>query len=155
MATIAKISENLEGWIAFLAALSPYSDELLCEPIAGKWSIQDVVSHVMGWDKNFTKALIQIIDKGQVMLKEDPDVQAFSDSSVALSRTMKPHDLLNEAIAQHKQMIVKLQMVSESDFMRPVPNSIYTLETFLHEMFVQHDRHHKEQIVNSLQSMDY
>ncbi|MGR6764817.1 MULTISPECIES: DinB family protein [Paenibacillus] len=151
MATIAKTSEDLEGWIAFLAALSPYSDELTCEPIAGKWSIQDVVSHVMGWDKNFTKALIQIIDKEQVMLKEHPDVQTFNDSSVAFGRTMKPHDLLNEAIAQRKQMIAKLQMVSESDFMRPVPNSLYTLETFLQEMFVQHDKHHKEQIMNSLQ----
>ncbi|ADO58040.2 hypothetical protein PPM_3832 [Paenibacillus polymyxa M1] len=128
-----------------------YSDELTCEPIAGKWSIQDVVSHIMGWDNNFTKALIQIIDKGQVMLKEHPDVHTFNDSSVAFGRTMKPHDLLNEAIAQRKQMIAKLQMVSESDFMRPVPNSLYTLETFLQEMFVQHDRHHKEQIMNSLQ----
>ncbi|AUS28078.1 hypothetical protein C1A50_3914 [Paenibacillus polymyxa] len=37
--------------------------------------------------------------------------------------------------------------------MRPIPNSLYTLETFLQERFVQHDRHHKEQITNSLRLM--
>ncbi|MCJ1221475.1 hypothetical protein [Paenibacillus polymyxa] len=67
-----------------------------------------MVSHIMGWDKSFTKTLIQIIDKGQVTLKEHPDVQAFNDSSVAFGRNMKPHDLLNEAIAQRKRMIAKL-----------------------------------------------
>jgi len=113
-----------------------------------------MVSHIMGWDKSFTKTLIQIIDKEQVTLKEHPDVQAFNNSSVAFGRNMKTNDLLNEAIAERRRMIVKLQMVSESAFMRPIPNSLYTLETFLQEMFVQHDRHHKEQIVNSLRVMD-
>ncbi|WP_254628995.1 hypothetical protein [Paenibacillus polymyxa] len=51
-----------------------------------------MVSHIMGWDKSFTKTLIQIIDKGQVTLKEHPVVQAFNDSSVAFGRNMKPHD---------------------------------------------------------------
>ncbi|MEK5505863.1 ClbS/DfsB family four-helix bundle protein [Paenibacillus sp. FSL P4-0113] len=113
-----------------------------------------MISHIMGWDKSFTKTLIQIINEEQITLQEHPDVQAFNDSSVAFGRNMKPHDLLNEAIAERRRMIVKLKMVSESMFIRQFPNSSYTMGNFLREMFVQHDRHHKEQIMNSLQAMN-
>ncbi|KAF6570994.1 DinB family protein [Paenibacillus polymyxa] len=154
LATIAEISEDLEKWTVFLTALSPYSDELLRKPIVGTWSIQDMISHIMGWDKSFTKTLIQIINEEQITLQEHPDVQAFNDSSVEFGRNMKPHDLLNEAIAERRRMIVKLKMVSESMFIRQFPNSSYTMGNFLQEMFVQHDRHHKEQIMNSLQAMN-
>ncbi|MGW8956503.1 hypothetical protein [Paenibacillus sp. NPDC055715] len=53
MATIAEISDDLEKWTAFISTLSPYSDDILCKQIAGTWSIQDIISHIMGWDKNF------------------------------------------------------------------------------------------------------
>ncbi|WP_256022289.1 DinB family protein [Paenibacillus kribbensis] len=147
---MAEVSDDLEKWLEFLSALSSYSDEFLCKPIAGTWSIQDIISHIMGWDKSLTKTLIQIINDEQVALQEHPDVQAFNDTSVAFGRNMKPHDLLNEAIAQRKQMIRKLKMVSESAFVRQFPNSRYTMENFLQQMFVQHDRHHKEQIMKAL-----
>ncbi|MEC0182880.1 DinB family protein [Paenibacillus peoriae] len=150
---MAEVSDDLEKWPVFLSALSSYSDELFCKPIADTWSIQDIISHIMGWDKSLTKTLIQIINDEQVALQEHPDVQAFNDASVAFGRNMKPHDLLNEAIAQRKQMIRQLKMVSESSFVRQFPNSPYTMENFLQHMFVQHDRHHKEQIVKALQAI--
>ncbi|WP_244188466.1 ClbS/DfsB family four-helix bundle protein [Paenibacillus kribbensis] len=100
-----------------------------------------------------TKTLIQIINDEQVSFQEQPDVQAFNDASVAFGRNMKPHELLNEAIAQRKQMIRKLKMVSELAFVRPFPNSPYTMENFLQQMFVLHDRHHKEQIMKALRAI--
>ncbi|MDQ0494900.1 DinB family protein [Paenibacillus brasilensis] len=154
MSTIAEVSADLEKWTVFLSDLSPYSDELLCKPIEGKWSIQDIISHILGWDKSLTKTLIQIINNEQVALQEHLDVQAFNDASVAFGRNMKPHDLLNEAIAQRKRMIRKLEMVSESAFVRQFLNSPYTMEYFLQQIFVQHDRHHKEQIMKVLPAID-
>lgn len=150
MATIAEISDDLEKWTAFISTLSPYSDDILCKQIAGTWSIQDIISHIMGWDKNFTKTLVQINNNKQITLEEHPDVQAFNDASVDFGRNMKSHDLLNEAISQRKRMI---GMVSESVFISQFHNSSYTMESFLQEMFVYHDRYHKEQVMKLLQSI--
>ncbi|WP_256020924.1 hypothetical protein [Paenibacillus kribbensis] len=47
-------------------------------------------------------------------LEEHPHVQAFNNASVDFGRSMKPHDLLNEAISQRKRMIEKLKMVLEA-----------------------------------------
>lgn len=36
---------------------------------------------------------------------------------------------------------------------RQFHNSAYTLETFLQEMFISHDKHHEEQIMKHLQTL--
>jgi hypothetical protein len=39
--------------IDFISNLMPYSEDVLCTPIEeGKWSVQDIISHIMGWDKD-------------------------------------------------------------------------------------------------------
>jgi hypothetical protein len=153
VATITDVSKDLERLTVFISNLTPYSDDVLCKQIIGKWSIQDIISHIMGWDKNFIKTLDQIINNEEVKLEEHHDVQAFNEASVTFGRKMKPHDLLKEAISQREQLILKLNMVSESAFIRQFHNSAYTLETFLQEMFISHDKHHEEQIMKHLQTV--
>ncbi|KRE53011.1 DinB family protein [Paenibacillus sp. Soil522] len=151
MATISDVSKDLERLTVFISNLSLYSDDVLCKLIVGTWSIQDIISHIMGWDKNFIKTLNQIINNEEVKLEEHHDVQAFNEASVSFGRKMKPHDLLKEAISQRKQLISKLNMVSKSAFTKQFQNSSHTLETFLQNMFIGHDRHHEEQIKNYLE----
>lgn len=153
MATISDVSKDLESLTVFISDLTLYSDDVLCKPIVsgGTWSIQDIISHIMGWDKNFIKTLNQIINNEEVKLEEHHDVQAFNEASFAFGRKMKSHDLLKEAISQREQLILKLNLVSESAFIRQFHNSAYTLETFLKEMFIGHDRHHEEQIKKYLE----
>ncbi|MFL1673188.1 ClbS/DfsB family four-helix bundle protein [Paenibacillus dendritiformis] len=134
MATIAQVSQDLERFTVFISNLIPYSDDVLCTPIVGTWSIRDIISHIMGWDKNFSKTLNQVINNEEVKLEEHHDVQVFNEASVAFGRKIKLQDLLQEAISQRKQLTVKLNMVSESAFFRQFHNSAYTLETFLQEM---------------------
>jgi hypothetical protein len=153
VATITDVSKDLERLTVFISNLTPYSEDVLCKQIVGTWSIQDIFSHIMGWDKNFIKTLNQIINNDEVKLEEHHDVQAFNEASVAFGRKMKPHDLLKEAISQRKQLILKLNMVSESAFIRQFHDSTYTLETFLKEMFINHDKHHEKQIMQRLQTV--
>jgi len=153
MATIVEISKDLERLTVFISNLTPYSDDVLCKQIVGSWSIQDIISHIMGWDKNFIMTLDQIINNDEVKLEGHHDVQGFNEASVLFGRKMKPHDLLKEAITQREQMILKLNMLSESAFIRQFHNSAYTVESFLQEMFIGHDKHHEEQIMKYLQTV--
>lgn len=150
MATKTDVSRDLKRLTVFISDLISYSDDVLCKQIVGNWSIRDIISHIMGWDKNFIKTLDQIINNDEVKLEEHHNVQAFNEASVIFGRKMKPHDLLREAITQREQLILKLNMVSESAFIRQFHNSAYTLETFLQEMFIGHDKHHEEQIMKHL-----
>ncbi|MCL6574432.1 MAG: ClbS/DfsB family four-helix bundle protein [Bacillus sp. (in: Bacteria)] len=150
MATIKETSVELEKLVSFLFSLTPHSYDVLSNQFLGTWSIQDIISHIMGWDKDFLKTLEQIVNNEKVILKEHPDVQSFNDASVEFGRKKKPQDLINDAIYQRKQMILKLNMVTESAFISQFNNSHYTLESFLQEMFVFHDKHHIGQIMQFL-----
>ncbi|WP_249866418.1 DinB family protein [Paenibacillus konkukensis] len=150
---ITDASNDLERLTFFISNLIPYSDDVLRKQIVGKWSIQDIISHIMGWDKNFITTLDRIINNEEVKLEEHHDVQAFNEASVTFGRNIEPHDLLQEAISQRRQLVLKLNMVSETAFIRQFHNSAYTLETFLREMFIGHDKHHQEQILRHLQTV--
>jgi hypothetical protein len=152
MVTKSEILKNLESFIDFITLLTPYSDDVLTAKINGKWSIQDITSHIMGWDINFTNTtLSQILNGEPVMLEEHPDVQAVNDASVSYGRTMKPHELLNEAILKRARLVSQLNLISESAFSKYFKNNdFYTLESFLQEMFISHDSHHKEQVMRYL-----
>ncbi|WP_091176932.1 DinB family protein [Paenibacillus sp. 1_12] len=152
MATIGEISKDLEKFIVFVTSLSQYSDDVLTEQINVSWSIQDIISHIMGWNINFTITTVsQILNSERVMLEEHPDVQAINDASVSYGKAMKPHDLLAEAIYHRRQLIAQLNLISESAFSKYFHNNdSYTLESFLQEMFISHDLHHKEQIMRYL-----
>lgn len=95
-----------------------------------------------------------MIRTGEVILQEHHDVQAFNEASVAYGRTMKPHDLLREAAFRREQLIKKLNQVPEEALAKPMPGGPYTLETFLQEMFVHHDQHHRKQIMVYLERHD-
>jgi hypothetical protein len=148
VATKSEISKDLESFIDFITSLSQHSDDDLTEQINGNWSTQDIISHIMGWDINFMNTTVsQILNSEPVMLEEHPDVQAINDASVSYGRTKKPHDLLNEAIFNRGQLISQLNLISESAFSKHFQNDdSYTLESFLQEMFITHDLHHKKQI---------
>jgi len=153
VATISDVSRELRRLIDLISRLTHYSEDVLCKPIEeGKWSIRDIISHIMGWDKDFTEKLDHFISSGEVMLDEHPDVQAFNEASVAYGRSMKPHDLLQEATLQREQLILILSKVPEAAFTKPIPGSPYTLEAFLQDMFIHHDKHHEGQIISYLQS---
>jgi hypothetical protein len=147
-----QIIKHLESFIPFVSLLSQHSDEILTSPIGEGWSVQDMISHIMGWDKNFLETtVIQILNRKPVMLAEHPDVQAFNDESVRYGRTMKPQELLNKAVWQRKELVSNLRLVPVSDYTKHFENnSSFTLETFLQEMFVSHDLHHKKKIEHYL-----
>jgi hypothetical protein len=154
LATIKEMSDELEKLVSFLFSLTPHTYGVLNNQFLGTWSIQDIISHVMGWDKDFLKTLEQIVNNDKVILKEHPDVQAFNDASVEFGRKKKPQELINDAIYQRKQLILKLNMVTESAFISQFNNSHFTLESFLQEMFVFHDKHHIGQIMQFLKGSD-
>jgi hypothetical protein len=154
MSTSNQLIKDLESFIPFISSLSQYSDDVLTSPIGEGWSVQDIVSHIMGWDKNFLETAVrQFLNHEPVMLAEHPDYQAFNDESVRYGRTMRPRELLNAAIGWRRELVSNLRLISDSDFTKRFENnSSFTLETFLQEMFVLHDLHHTKKIERYLSS---
>lgn len=83
---------KLDEYRTFVESLKAFSDEQLTSPIAeGRWSIRDIISHIMGWDENFTATvLVKIVTGVVVVLKEHPDVQSFNSHAVEQGKLVPP-----------------------------------------------------------------
>jgi uncharacterized damage-inducible protein DinB len=143
------IIEQLDNLTSFLASLRTIEGTVWSDQIAkGKWSIHDIIAHIMGWDKNILDKIIpKLLRQELVILEEDTDVQGFNNRAVEYGRTLNQEKLLNEAIFYRSQMVNQLKKLPEDAFLTTIPatNSL-TLISFLQNMFVAHDTHHKLQI---------
>lgn len=144
-----RLLEELEDFADFVSSLRDCPDEVLRAKITEVWTLCDVISHITGWDRELEEhAVRQLLEHEPVRLGEHPDVQAFNEASVAWGRGLSPQELLEEAVAVRRRLITKLRAIAEETFQVPFGDGGDTLERFLQEMFVEHDLHHKEQILH-------
>lgn len=144
---------KLDEYRTFVESLKAFSDEQLTSPIAEeKWSIRDIISHIMAWDENFTATiLVKIVTGEAVVLEEHSDVQSFNSHAVELGKLVPPQELLDRAVHSRTRLIFTLTRVPESRYEVAVSDrNDYTLSKFLDQMFVSHDTHHRHQIETHL-----
>lgn len=147
--------EELERHISFVALLHTYSEaELLSTMADSQWSICDAVSHIMKWDEHFAQTVLKkVVSGGSVVLAEHEDVQLFNKQAVEYGRTLSPQALLEEAVRLRYELVSLLRAVPHAEFAKVFSSqSSYSLSSFVYEMFVLHDAHHRGQIEQHLAS---
>jgi len=146
---------RLQDYVQFLQDLQNESTELLSHPIAeGKWSIHDIVSHIMMWDRDFLQKTVQPLEAGESPpITEDADVQAFNAHAVAYGRNLDREELLAQAVSARAALTAGLARLSPETFdAKPRGGEGSSLAIFLRQMFVEHDRHHVDQMRAYLES---
>ena len=67
------IVSRMEEFCGLLAALEETPPEVLLSPMAeGKWSVQEVVAHIMAYDEAFLESVVLAIEDGRQPLVPDP-----------------------------------------------------------------------------------
>jgi uncharacterized damage-inducible protein DinB len=139
----------LEGYVRFLGDLRKETEDVFSAPIAeGKWSIHNIVCHIMMWDRDFLQRTVLRLEAGDSPpIEEEMDFQAFNDRAVALGRNMSRDQLLDEAGIARKDLIAHLRRLSAELFDgKPRAGKEMSLSEFLQKMFVEHDKHHIDQM---------
>ena len=146
---------ELTHWIQSLFILS---DEKWREPIKeDKWSPSEVIAHLTGWDQYMKDYVIPAALKGEVVFPEHNEFNAKS-SIRAFSGISKTY-LIEEALQTRVALVKDLLCISEQDLQKhitvngftncPNTNNPFTLLHLIEE-FIEHDKHHKGQIVQYL-----
>jgi uncharacterized damage-inducible protein DinB len=152
MAKSQLLIKQLQDWTCFIMSLRKIGP-VLTTPIGdGKWSVHDIIAHIMAWDKNFLEIIIPgLLRQELVTLEEDTDVQGFNTRAVEYGRTLNGEQLFNKAIFYRFQIVDQLKKLPEGVFSTVAPGSkSLTLLSFLQNMFVLHDIHHRKQIEDYL-----
>ncbi|PEP99434.1 hypothetical protein CN582_03955 [Bacillus wiedmannii] len=154
-----KIIHDFNEYSIWLNTLKGMKEELWMNPISeGKWTIGEIVSHIMNWDECLLTKVLPSVREGQGM--EFPDFDTYNKlaSNYAKSGISKM-SLLEEAKAKRELLVKELRLLHDEKLKKPLTaNGVshcphtgtpYSLIYIIKE-FIEHDNHHKRQVSHFL-----
>ena len=146
---------RMQDFCGFLAGLVEIPPQVLVAPMAEeKWSVQEVVAHIMAYDEAFLESVVLAIEDGRQPLVPDPaDNQAFNDRAAELGQNLTKGQLLQRATLARKKLVDHLQRLpAEALRTKQQGPSGIDLAELLEKDFVSHDRIHIKQMEEYLKN---
>ncbi|WP_068785564.1 DinB family protein [Paenibacillus phocaensis] len=150
-----KLIAELGEFLTFVEALDGLSDEVWFSPLSeGKWSIHDIIIHVMKWDEYFNEVTFPLLaENGAPELTEHPDYLGYNEQSVLYGKGKTKREAVEETIGNRRLLLDQLDRLEERKFTMVYPGERgFTLETYLRTFFISHDKHHIGQIRDYLET---
>lgn len=141
--------KKYQGFISYVKSLRNLNEEMWTSPIAeNKWSVRDIIGHIMIWDKYILEEAIIKINSNQPVMVQDVNIDEFNKNAVEYVKTKDQDEIINQTIHYRKELIETLMLLSEEQFFNNYIDSSgnnFSVNSFL-EDFIPHDDHHKRQI---------
>lgn len=140
---------EFSAFLPFVRSLSGIGDELWNAPLGeGKWSVGDVIAHMMLWDRYFLEEAIARIARSEPVTVRHLDFDEFNKSAVQYAKGNSRLDIIDAAVNERDEIIRILSALSEEEFMmehmdgdgRPFSAYGYV------QGFIPHDVHHMDQL---------
>ncbi|HHT7238085.1 MULTISPECIES: DinB family protein [Bacillus] len=158
-----KIINDFKEYSIWVSTLKDMKEELWTAPISeGKWTVGEIISHIMNWDEYLLGETLSSVREGHGM--EFPDFDTYNKiaSNYAKSGISK-RKLIEEAKAKRELLVKEVCRLSVDKLNEhltangvaycPHTGMPYSLIYIIKE-FVDHDNHHKRQIINFLSEND-
>ncbi|MDU5144884.1 MAG: DinB family protein [Paenibacillus dendritiformis] len=139
----SKLLDQFGAWNRFVLQLA--NQEWHTPIDEGKWTIHDIVSHIMMWDKYFYEEAIYPIANGKPVTVSDLDFDAFNREAVEYGKTLAKEDLIALTTRCRNLLLETIARFDDDTFSREYAEGKFTVRTYL-EDFIWHDRHHMAQI---------
>lgn len=140
--TLSKFSELLI-WLQNLKGLG--SNDLWLQPIAeGKWSIREILTHMMNWDKNSHEMMVPNFTEGANLFFVE--IEEHNKVAAAWAAHYTDLNMLITDVARTRQQLLDLLNKQYNDSIKfKIDNQNYTYKKFV-DVFIHHDEHHIKQI---------
>lgn len=99
MNTNEQLIQQFSYFATYADSLRLTDDEKWTVPIAkGKWSVRDIVAHMMLWDRYFLEGAIQKITDQKRITTRELDFDEFNKRAVDYAKTKSKEEIIGEAI---------------------------------------------------------
>lgn len=139
---------DFHEWIPFVQSLRTVQPEQWSTPIAeGKWSVHEIVSHILRWDEFYLEKAFFPIEQGTPLLLHTVDIDSFNEDAVNWGKGLSQEQLIQEAVQVRQQVLKCLQRIPVSLYEHEFAaiDQLFVLERFLDDLY-HHDQHHMQQI---------
>ncbi|WP_248929824.1 DinB family protein [Paenibacillus hamazuiensis] len=153
--TSLEMVEEFKAFIHYAEELNELEEELWNRPIAaGKWTVKDILSHIMLWDKYYYEEGIEKIAHDQPLTVKHLDFDRFNAGAREYAETQSRQSIVEQLLHYRMKIIHVLSRLREEDFIKEYADgdgNKFTVRDYL-QGFVPHDMHHKKQIDDFIRS---
>lgn len=136
-------------WISFVVDLGKYNEQIWDQRIvADKWTVREVVIHILRWDDYFFEEAIAKAGAGLPLTVKHLDYDVFNLSARTYGKTAAIADLVHQAVQSRHRIIAVLSGLTEEQYTatyRDADGQPFEAEQYLKD-FIGHDQHHINQI---------
>ncbi|MDQ0496046.1 DinB family protein [Paenibacillus brasilensis] len=100
----SRLLEEFKEWICFVSEIREMDWQI--KIAEGKWSVHDIVSHILLWDKYFFEAAINPILNNMPLTLTQLDFEKFNQDAVEFGKTKTKEELIEMTI-QYRNMILQ------------------------------------------------
>ncbi|WP_339223502.1 DinB family protein [Paenibacillus sp. FSL H8-0332] len=140
---------EFESFIPYIQSLDSMEDADWEAPLeAGKWSLKDVLCHIMLWDKYFYVEALVKIKEGLPLTAAHMDFNAFNANAVLYARTVTRQEAIRLFVLYRTKIIEVAASLSDTALEqnhRDGDGKKFSICKYLRD-FISHDKHHKKQI---------
>ncbi|GAA0836848.1 DinB family protein [Paenibacillus glucanolyticus] len=141
-------------WIDKVGEFAEQGESYWNRPIAeGKWTVRDVVCHIMCWDEYFYNEAIAKVSAGETLTVKHLDYDAFNEDSRLYAKTLSTEALVNQTLAAREKLIQTIEALPEALYAMRYTDGDghpFEVEQFMRD-FIWHDKHHLAQLNKVLQ----
>ncbi|GAB6928949.1 hypothetical protein JCM10914A_29320 [Paenibacillus sp. JCM 10914] len=140
-----KVLSQFAEFLPWVERLKVTAQDVWLKPIAvGKWSVRELLTHIMYWDKNSLDAMVPNMEEGAEL--SFVDIESHNQEAAVLARSYESLDVLIDDVIQTRKILLALLEQKYDDKTRfRIDNSNYSFKRFVN-IFIHHDQHHQQQV---------
>ncbi|AWB44757.1 DinB family protein [Paenibacillus sp. CAA11] len=152
---LTSLLTTFEQWALFCEDLKGLNEAQWASSLEpGKWSIKDIVAHMMRWDKYFYDTAIAKIAAGEGLTLQHLKYDDFNKEAVDYAANVSTDELIQQAIDIRMKIIHEISVMPEEVIARKYTDADgneFNIPQYLQD-FIWHDRHHMVPLQQHLQA---
>ena len=156
----AKTNEQLvlefQSFIPYIQSLGNIGEAHWETPIQpGKWSLKEMLSHIMLWDKYFYEEAFAKVKAGQPLTAKHQNFNEFNARAIEYAQTVTWEEIIRQFILYRSKMIEDMDGISEAEFLKTYPDGDGKKFSYRGHLrgFIPHDKHHRKQMEQYIHSV--
>jgi uncharacterized damage-inducible protein DinB len=145
-----KVLNQFSDFLLWVDKLKETTSDLWLKPVAtGKWSLREILTHIMYWDRNSLEIMVPNMSEGAKLFFVD--IEEHNQEAAVIAQSYNSIEvLIDDLIKTRKQLLDLLEKKYNDTTKFTIDNRNYTYKNFV-DVFIHHDEHHKIQIETFLE----
>ncbi|AIQ36749.1 hypothetical protein R50345_20160 [Paenibacillus sp. FSL R5-0345] len=140
---------EFKSLIPFVESLEEVPDKHWNMPIAtGKWTVKDILCHLMLWDKYFYEGAIKKILLKEPLTTKHLDFNEFNANAMEYAKLLSKQTLIEQFLLYRTRILDAVSGLTDEECdmeYKDADRKKFSVRKYLRS-FIPHDKHHKKQI---------